>query len=48
MITSQLQINKWYDYIGGPTLADAFLDRLVSNANKIELRGESMRYKKKK
>lgn len=48
IICSQLPINKWYDYIGDPTLADAILDRLVSNANKIELKGESMRQKKRK
>ena len=48
IIASQLPINKWYDYIGDPTLADAILCRLVSNANTIELKGESMRYKKKK
>ena len=48
IIASQLPINKWYDYIGDPTLADAILDRLVSNANKIELKGESMRHKMKK
>jgi DNA replication protein DnaC len=48
IIVSQLPINKWYDYIGDPTLADAIMDRLVSNANKIELKGESMRQKKKK
>ena len=39
IIVSQLPINKWYDYIGDPTLADAIMDRLVSNANKIELKG---------
>ncbi len=48
IIVSQLPINKWYDYIGDPTLADAIMDRLVSNANKIELKGDSMRQKKKK
>lgn len=48
IICSQLPISKWYDYIGDPTLADAILDRLVSNANKIELKGESMRKKKRK
>lgn len=48
IIASQLPLNKWYDYIGGPTLADAILDRLVANANKIELRGDFMRQKKKK
>jgi DNA replication protein DnaC len=39
IIASQLPIDKWYDYINDPTLADAIMDRLVSNANKIELRG---------
>lgn len=48
IIASQLPITKWYDYIGDATLADAIMDRLVSNANKIELRGDSMRQKKKK
>lgn len=46
IITSQLPIKKWYDYIGEPTLADAIMDRLTSNANRIELKGESMRRKK--
>lgn len=48
IITSQLPIAKWYDYIGDATLADAIMDRLVANANKIELKGESMRQIKKK
>src|SRR5574344_298204 len=48
VIASQLPITKWYEYIGDVTLADAIMDRLVSNANKIELKGESMRQKKKK
>ncbi len=48
IIASQLPISKWYDYIGDPTLADAIMDRLVANANKIELKGESMRQRKKK
>lgn len=48
IITSQLPIAKWYDYIGDATLADAIMDRLVANANKIELKGESMRQRKKK
>ena len=41
--TSQLPINQWHDVIGDATLADAILDRLVHNAYKINLRGESMR-----
>ena len=46
IITSQLPIAKWYDYINDPTLADAILDRLTSNAHRIELKGESLRRKK--
>jgi DNA replication protein DnaC len=41
--TSQLPIEEWHNVIGDPTLADAILDRLVHNAYKINLRGESMR-----
>ena len=48
MITSQLPVSKWYDYINDPTLADAILDRLTANAHRIELKGESMRRKKMK
>ena len=48
IIASQLPIAKWYDYIGDATLADAIMDRLVANANKIELKGESMRQRKNK
>ena len=43
LITSQIPLNQWYETIGDPTLADAILDRLVHNAYKIELKGESMR-----
>ncbi len=43
LATSQLPIEKWHDIIGDPTLADAILDRLVHNAYKIDLKGESMR-----
>jgi DNA replication protein DnaC len=46
IVTSQLPVNKWYQYINEPTLADAICDRLTSNANKIELKGESLRKKK--
>ena len=45
LVTSQLPIDKWHDIIGDPTLADAILDRLVHNAYKINLKGESMRKK---
>ena len=47
LATSQLPVEKWYDTIGDPTLADAILDRLVHNAYKINLKGESMRKLKK-
>jgi DNA replication protein DnaC len=43
LITSQFPINLWHDTIGNPTVADAILDRLIHNAHKIELKGESMR-----
>jgi len=43
MITSQLPIERWYEVIGDPTFADAILDRIVHNAYRIELKGESMR-----
>jgi len=46
--TSQLPIDQWHDVIGDATLADAILDRLVHNAYKINLRGESMRKKQAK
>jgi DNA replication protein DnaC len=43
LVTSQLPVEQWHDYIGEPTMADAILDRLVHNAYKLNLRGESMR-----
>lgn len=43
LVTSQLPVESWYEAIGHPTLADAILDRLIHNAYRIELRGESMR-----
>ena len=43
MVTSQLPVDHWHEAIGEPTLADAILDRLVHNAYKISLQGESMR-----
>ena len=47
LITSQLPFDLWHDAIGDPTLADAILDRLVHNAHRIQLKGESMRKKQK-
>ena len=46
IVTSQLPVAKWYEYINDPTLADAILDRLTANAHRIELKGESLRRKK--
>jgi DNA replication protein DnaC len=46
LITSQLPVAKWHAYLDDPTLADAILDRVVHNAYKIELAGDSMRKKK--
>ena len=43
LITSQVPIQKWHAAIGDPTLADAILDRLLHNAHRITLKGESMR-----
>lgn len=43
IVTSQIPINLWHETIGNETLADAILDRLVHNAYKIEIKGESMR-----
>jgi len=46
LITSQLPVDHWHEIIADPTLADAILDRLVHNAYRINLKGESMRKKK--
>lgn len=43
VVAAQLPLDRWHDRIGDPTDADAILDRLVHNAYRIELRGESMR-----
>jgi DNA replication protein DnaC len=43
IITSQVPINRWHELIGAPTLADAILDRVIHNAYRIELSGESLR-----
>ena len=46
IVTSQFPVEHWYEAIGDPTLADAILDRLVHNAYKLLLKGESMRKRK--
>lgn len=43
IISSQLPVAKWYEIIGDSTVADAILDRMVHTANRIELKGESLR-----
>jgi DNA replication protein DnaC len=43
IITSQLPVSAWYQYIGDDTIADAILDRIIHQAHRIELQGESMR-----
>lgn len=45
LITSQVPVDRWHDLIGDPTLADAILDRIIHNAHRIQLRGESLRRK---
>jgi DNA replication protein DnaC len=45
LISSQFPIEKWHDNIGDPTVADAICDRLIHNAHRIKLTGESMRKK---
>jgi DNA replication protein DnaC len=47
ILTSQLPISRWHEQIGDPTLADGILDRLVHNAHRIEMKGESMRKRAK-
>ena len=47
ILATQIPIERWHDMIGDPTYADAILDRLVHNAYRIELRGDSMRRRAK-
>jgi DNA replication protein DnaC len=43
IIATQIPVDRWHGQIGDPTYADAILDRVVNNAHRLELRGESMR-----
>lgn len=43
ILTSQLPIERWHDHVGEATIADAICDRLLHNAHKIDLKGESRR-----
>ena len=45
IITSQLPVSKWHEVIGEKTIADAVMDRLIHNAQRVELKGESLRKK---
>jgi DNA replication protein DnaC len=47
LIASQLPTDLWHDNLADPTLADAILDRIVHNSYRLELKGESLRKKKK-
>jgi DNA replication protein DnaC len=46
LITAQLPVAQWHDMIGEPTIADAILDRIIHNAHRVALEGDSMRRKK--
>jgi DNA replication protein DnaC len=46
IVTSQLPVARWHEQIGDATAADGILDRLVHNAHRIEMRGDSMRKRK--
>ena len=46
IITSQIPVSKWHEIIGEQTIADAVLDRIVHNAHRIEMKGESLRKKR--
>jgi DNA replication protein DnaC len=46
IITSQVPVGKWHEVIGEQTIADAILDRIVHNAHRLELKGESLRKRK--
>ncbi len=43
IVATQVPLENWFELIGDPTVADAILDRLIHNAHKINLKGESMR-----
>ena len=45
IITSQLPVGSWYEYIGESTIADAIMDRLSANAHRFDLKGDSLRKK---
>ncbi|MDD7246796.1 MAG: ATP-binding protein [Prevotellaceae bacterium] len=42
-----MPLERWYDYIAEPTLADAIMDRLINSSEHIELKGETLRHKRR-
>jgi len=46
LITSQIPVDRWHELIGDPTLADAILDRIIHNAHRLQLKGDSLRKQK--
>ena len=48
LVTSQMPVEHWHELIGDPTLAEAILDRLIHNAHRVPLKGESLRKKQAK
>jgi len=47
IITSQIPINKWHEVIGEETIADAILDRIIHDAHRVEMKGDSLRKKRR-
>lgn len=47
IITSQVPVSMWHEIIGEQTIADAILDRIVHDAHRIEMKGESLRKKRR-
>ena len=45
IVTSQLPVGHWHEALGEPTIADAILDRIVHNAHRLKLKGDSLRRK---
>ena len=48
LVTSQMPVDHWHELIGDPTLADVILDRLIHNAHRVLLKGDSLRKKQSK
>ena len=46
LFTAQVPVSKWYEVIGEQTIADAILDRIIHDAHRLELKGESLRKKR--